>query len=87
MTNSELLQKRFKCLIDFRAKGQARTIKEWEILIEDTIEDSLTEEMRKVAPCWWQHTTIQDLFIRLMGCQVNEDLCDLIEEIAQSLHE
>ena len=87
MTNSELLQRRFKSLIEFRAKGQTKSLKEWEILIEDTIEDCLTEEMKKVAPCWWQHTTIQDLFIRLMGCQVNEDLCDLIEEIAQSLHE
>ena len=87
MTNNELLQRRFKSIIEVRAQGKARSIKEWEILIEDTIEDCLTEEMKKKAPCWWQHTTIQDLFIRLMGCQVSQDLSDLIEEIAQSLHE
>ena len=86
MTNNELIQRRFKALIGFRAKGQTKSLKEWEILIQDCIEDSLTEDMKKVAPCWWQHTEI-DIFMALMSCQVNEDLCDLIEEIGQSLHE
>ena len=86
MTNTELLQKRFECLIKARASNKARNIKEWEILIQDCIEDSLTEDMKKVAPCWWQHTNI-DIFIALMGCQVNQDLVDLVEEIKQSLHE
>jgi len=86
MTNTELLQRRFECLIK-RAWGQEKSLKEWEIFIEDCIEDSLTEEMKKVAPCWWQHTNIQQLYIRLMGCQVPQDLVDLIEEIKNSLHE
>ena len=69
-----------------RATGQTKSLKDWEIFIQDCIEESLTEEMEKVAPCWWQHTEI-DIFTALMGCQVNQDLVDLIEEIKQSLHE
>ena len=86
MTNTELLQRRFKSLVEARAGAKARNIKEWEIFLQDCIEDSLTEEMAKKTPCWWEHTDI-DIFMRLMGCQVSQDLTDLIEEIANSLHE
>lgn len=86
MTNTELLQKRFHCLVEYRANDKARNIKEWEIFLQDCIEMALTEDMKKVAPCWWEHTNI-DIFMALMGCQVNQDLVDLVEEIEQSLHE
>lgn len=86
MTNNELLQRRFKSLFNYRARGQRKSLKEWEIFLQDIIETALTEDMRKVAPCWWQHTEI-DIFSRLLGCQTNEDFSALVSEIELSLHE
>lgn len=86
MTNTELLQRRFKSLVEARAGAKSRNIKEWEIFLQDCIEDSLTDEMKKKAPCWWQHTD-KDIFILLMGCKDSQDLAKLIEDIANSLHE
>lgn len=80
------LQKRAISLfeLDPRTKGE-HSLKEWEIILQDIIENSLTGEQRKVSPCWWQHTK-KDIFTDLWGLsQSGGDFTQYVNDLLTSL--